>query len=292
MENNLYTPEHFYQFLISRQEILHNRNANFPAPWTSDPILMTEKFCNIDREDDRGTRILREKIWSREDLLMEAKIFYSFAYRFCVSSETILNLRPLYRPDLAVKTIWERDFAFSWNKSIPYHIPLILKKDRIDPETNSPYPNLKWIVQKLHDNLNLITEYLETHKGSDHVTATEELTEALSSVLTKKFKFYVAQSLCDLLNYTPYLNPHGPVHLGIGAKKGIKKMKAFLEVTDQEYVEYLLKNIHPKILMFFPRGINYAVMEHGLCEYTKYCEYADGSRPLKNYFAKSQSYSC
>lgn len=33
-----------------------------PPPWTSDPIIGTYRFCNVRREDDRGTRWIKENI--------------------------------------------------------------------------------------------------------------------------------------------------------------------------------------------------------------------------------------
>ena len=47
----------FFEFIYDRQEIWHKRSyLKQPAPWTSDPILNTYKFCNVYRELDAGTQ--------------------------------------------------------------------------------------------------------------------------------------------------------------------------------------------------------------------------------------------
>jgi hypothetical protein len=43
-----------------RKEVHHD-----PLPWTLDPILSTYRFCNVRREDDRGTIWIRENIRER-----------------------------------------------------------------------------------------------------------------------------------------------------------------------------------------------------------------------------------
>jgi alpha-glutamyl/putrescinyl thymine pyrophosphorylase clade 1 len=43
-----------------RKEVHHD-----PLPWTLDPILSTYRFCNVCREDDRGTIWIRENIRER-----------------------------------------------------------------------------------------------------------------------------------------------------------------------------------------------------------------------------------
>jgi alpha-glutamyl/putrescinyl thymine pyrophosphorylase clade 1 len=44
------------QFIIARHNVYLARVAGKPQPWSDDPILQHNKFCNIFREDDRVTR--------------------------------------------------------------------------------------------------------------------------------------------------------------------------------------------------------------------------------------------
>lgn len=58
-------PEYIY-FVNHRHHIHLSRAAGRPAPWTSDNILRTYRFCNMRREDDRVTQWIH-KHWLRED---------------------------------------------------------------------------------------------------------------------------------------------------------------------------------------------------------------------------------
>src|SRR5262249_55992989 len=43
-------------FAIEREAIRLRKETGQAAPWTADPILATGHFCNVHRENDRGTR--------------------------------------------------------------------------------------------------------------------------------------------------------------------------------------------------------------------------------------------
>jgi hypothetical protein len=47
--------EKFIYFVNEREDIRKKRFALQPKPWTGDPILQRHHFCNVHREDDRGT---------------------------------------------------------------------------------------------------------------------------------------------------------------------------------------------------------------------------------------------
>jgi len=281
---NLYTQENFYTFLKNRQSILYLKSLESP-PWTEDKILQTEKFCNIDREDDRGTINLREYIWENKRYTIEDKIIFSFIYRFCVSSKTILEISNL-SPNKAFDEIISPNFKFSWSRSVPYHLPLISKKNRVKDD-GSYEENLKWIVNKLYKNRYIIFKYLRNHRGIDHLRATEELTNILKNILTKRFPFYIAQSLADLFFFTNYLDISGPTYLGIGALKGLNKMNKE-NLNNIEYIDKLIKEMPFDLLKLFPRGVYPVIIEHGLCEFTKYTEYLEGDRKRKYYFSKGE----
>lgn len=45
-----------------REMVRINKGAGNPFPWVDDPILRDNRFCNVRREDDRGTVWVRENI--------------------------------------------------------------------------------------------------------------------------------------------------------------------------------------------------------------------------------------
>lgn len=75
----------FWNFAAERQEIFYRRLRGEPSPWTSDPILMDFKFCNVFRASDRVSQFLiRDVIYSEsprspEDTLLRIVLFRLFS---------------------------------------------------------------------------------------------------------------------------------------------------------------------------------------------------------------------
>lgn len=57
----------FWYWIRERENIRGKRARNLPPPWTVDPILANNHFCNVHREDDRGTvqirAVVRRHTW-------------------------------------------------------------------------------------------------------------------------------------------------------------------------------------------------------------------------------------
>lgn len=50
----------FCYFVSEREVVRVRREAGVPKPWTNNVILQNHHFCNVRREDDRGTKEIRE----------------------------------------------------------------------------------------------------------------------------------------------------------------------------------------------------------------------------------------
>lgn len=80
-DNNTPVKECFYRFLYNRQAVWYNRFVlSQPRPWTEDYILHANKFTNIYRELDRGTKYLLEVIKPNCSSFKEY-LFNCMAYR-------------------------------------------------------------------------------------------------------------------------------------------------------------------------------------------------------------------
>lgn len=55
-----YSP--LFEWVIEREKIRSLKDSGAPAPWTENSILAKYRFCNVRREDDRGTIWIRENI--------------------------------------------------------------------------------------------------------------------------------------------------------------------------------------------------------------------------------------
>lgn len=58
-----------WYWILERESIRRKREAGAPPPWTIDPLLANNHFCNVRREDDRGTKqiraVVRRHTWLR-----------------------------------------------------------------------------------------------------------------------------------------------------------------------------------------------------------------------------------
>lgn len=76
------TDELFY-FIKERESIRKKKEAGFPKPWTTDPILRQYRFCNVRREDDAVTKWIAEnwrdhKDWRNHEDLWFAMVIARF----------------------------------------------------------------------------------------------------------------------------------------------------------------------------------------------------------------------
>lgn len=72
----------FFRYARARQQILLDRRAGKPAPWTKDEILRTYRFCNVHREDDKVTmwfkQYVREPLRESPRVLLATVVFRLF----------------------------------------------------------------------------------------------------------------------------------------------------------------------------------------------------------------------
>lgn len=52
--------EKFVYWITERWEIRKKREAGLPAPWTTNKVLQENYFCNVNREDDKVTKWIRQ----------------------------------------------------------------------------------------------------------------------------------------------------------------------------------------------------------------------------------------
>lgn len=66
--------EPLWYWVKEREQIRIRKESGAPQPWTGDSILWTYRFCNVRREDDRGTVWIRENI--REPFADHANLWF------------------------------------------------------------------------------------------------------------------------------------------------------------------------------------------------------------------------
>lgn len=76
------TVDAFFAYARERHAIYLRRAAGQPAPWTQDPVLQNQRFCNVYRELDRTTawfrRHVRDPLRARPEVLLATVVFRWF----------------------------------------------------------------------------------------------------------------------------------------------------------------------------------------------------------------------
>ena len=240
----------FLQFCIERESIREKKERGEPFPWTSDPILQRHKFTNINRNDDKGTVLLF-------NLVAKCKTLYD-----------ILKAVSVYRMSGSLN-----NHIFMMEK-IPSNLWFSeLKKSK--KFFNQTAYQCNW--PKGHDSArhfltevleSIIDEYYAKLMSCNNITILEGakiMCDLFTKYKYKRMSFQATEICKDLAYLTPWIDKESECKLGPGALKGLKlifntpnpiNMKQLLNCTNY----------------------NWSTLEHGLCEYSKYCEFKSGKR--------------
>lgn len=86
--------ELFCYWIREREDIRRKRESFRLPPWTEDPILRDNHFCNVHREDDRGTKEIRSVVLSHPELgIIDLPWVYTMARLFnkALTLDFVLN---------------------------------------------------------------------------------------------------------------------------------------------------------------------------------------------------------
>lgn len=261
MKIEIYTLNGFRDFVILREKCRINKNKKWKCP---DKILETKKFCNIDRNYDRGTIDLYNCL---EGKSLEYSLICIITYRMFSSGNLILDIIKS-NTDL---TSFSKDFlklkSFS-NKAIPYQfVPYVKGVTYKVFFKNNIYKNRKNIIKNL---LSL--------KNASFKEAIDNIHKSMN--FEKKLKFGIYQSCLDISYLFPeIIDPNSEPLYGKGSlnslKEILKKEKNYTSID--EIIEISSKYVDGSL----------TVLEHGLCEYDKYCKFRLG---IKNIESKHTNY--
>lgn len=66
-------------WITEREKVRKNKESGKPRLWSDDPIFNCYHFCNVRREDDRGTKEIREKVLEYQVRIEELPTIYTVA---------------------------------------------------------------------------------------------------------------------------------------------------------------------------------------------------------------------
>lgn len=259
--NNLfeaYTIQGFFGFCDERENIRLLKNDNKPRPWTNDEILNKKKFCNIDRNHDRGTLILYNKL-NEVSHYGIVQVIGHIAYRLFSSSVKIINfLDSSSLDELLEKILMTKQLGIG---SVPYQF--------FPCENGMTYH--KFFKYHLYDNANEIFSYIDNMNNEDINDSIYKINSFFK--FKRIFLFPTLQYVLDLLYISPNkVNINSNIHWGYASKESLSKISKNENMSIPELKSYLKENFK----------YNEIILEHALCEYNKYSKYVLGIRNINN----------
>ena len=237
----------FWEFVGERENIRIRKENGDLQPWTDDEVLRVNHFTNVDRNHDRGTKLLFEKI---KDLKANLKMFWTMVYRLSGSNPGILD-GDLTKYDVIIP---EKKPTFS---AKAYSLPCFPKGTGIA---------MRFIKEWLPENFNAILTVASSWDNASIDEVATDLYETISKMTGyPKMRFHMGEIAKDLSVLFPSkINPDSKVNLGPGCKKGLRKIGVKANDKGMCDLIYAVEN----------KGfnLNFSSIEHAACEYGKYVD--------------------
>lgn len=268
--------ETMFYWISERQTIYYKReHLHLPPPWTDDVILRNNRFCNVFREYDRGSKYLIDRIL-HSGLPWEYIVFNSIFYRKFNKIKTYEFTRGL-TPGKSLETLKEQIREFQKIEAphgIAYRSDASAlapdEKDKIDKYFNQ-FPIIWNRIQKKKEL------YLGKY-GADAVYKELLSYPGLGEFLA--YQIFVDLSYSDQTEY----NEEDLVVAGPGCKRGINLVfedkdgmsyeKCIYYIVDHQQEFFQKFGIDPEHLFrerpVEKRRLNIMAVENIFCEISKY----------------------
>lgn len=242
--------ENFCRWIRERESIRNKRAAGFKAPWTYNSIMQQFHFCNVRREDDRGTKELRAVVKEIGPRIEDLPWVYTAARLF----NSAATLRPYLLGGVeAVKQRREKGLTVF---NVAYVVSTCGKRvDKVD--------YVHSVVQAVH------------HTNVPNMSCRHAF-NALRSV-DGLGSFLAGQIVADLKNdrYLQGVDDWETFSvMGPGSKKGLDFLfgQGTTENTYDLRIAVLSANLPPDIKNM---KIHRQDLQNCLCEFSKYVRYLD-----------------
>lgn len=252
--------EHFINFVIERENIRTNKEEKrLPKPWTEDKILQEYRFCNINREHDKGTLIIRDTFGSD----MKYPLTTFAMGRVINNYEIIPNLLPINsNHDIMINEEWcSKWLENTGNKAYKGDAYVLC------PAHGETYHEFVWrIVRTIFE--------MESNELANPLTL-NQIFESLCTI-HRLGDFIINQIICDY-KYVNILEDFETfIKFGPGTSRGFKiihdkkiNQKRFDDFREQVTIELdkINTQISSNIVDYFDDPNN---LTNSLCEYDKY----------------------
>lgn len=244
----------FWYWILEREAIRLRREEGLPRPWTENAILANNHFCNVRREDDRGTKEIRKVVLEAGIAVTELPWVYTAARMFN-KADTLHAL--LHGGWAAVK--WNRDEE---GKKI-FHTAYVVSTcgrsmDKVD--------YVREVVGGVRD------------MGKSNYLTCESMFKKLLHV-NGLGTFLAGQVVADLKNdrYLQYAEDWFTWSaIGPGSRKGLTYI--FGKFPDSKYQDLMLRLYHEMPPNIRGMHIHAQDLQNCLCEFSKYMAILEGTR--------------
>ena len=266
----------FFAFMKMRHRIYLDRKAGKPYPWTTDPVLLNYRFCNIYRELDIVT------VWIRKNWRMPWKDHPNLPFAMAVA-------RQINWPE----TLMEMGFPNEWERSVMLGV-LKRRKKRGEKIYTGAYMLTGTLGgTKIEQTINKILTPLYNTPVKIYK---DSLRETWRGYLDRPgFAKFMAYEVVSDLRHTKHLRRAKDVmrwaNAGPGAMRGLNRLhKQELRIKWRE--EDAVKDMRFLLEMskkHWPNNKEYPALEmreieHSLCEFDKYERTLNGEgRPRSKY---------
>jgi len=248
MQNDL---KQFLWFCNERESIRIKKETGVCPPWTDDDILHKHKFTNIDRRNDKGTKLLYSLCNLRSN---EEKLAASMIYRFTGSNNNQIQMMS------------KHPFA-EWFDNIKLVMPIFNMKAYQAGWPAGRGSGIQFMTKDVHTLYKESLNMLQNNKYLSITNAAARIAKITKNMGYKAMHFQSTETAKDLSDLTPWVDPHSECRMGPGAKKGLK----------------MLKQKFNRIMEAMPtKWAQPQIVEHALCEYSKWVEFKLGLRSARS----------
>lgn len=314
--------DEFFLWMYERHKIHTRRRAGEPPPWTNDPIMQNNKFCNVFRIWDRNTQFLVTEVLEKGDPDPIESVFRLILFRFFnrISTWELLMdkigelTRSSFGKDQYIKVL--RHALTNDNKKL-YTGAYIIPSPKLFP--GLAFENHMFLLQQFKDE-RVFQKVLECNDMFEAHTLLTSYPGIGSFIGYQLVTFYL--DIYNMLKIThrltldicmlPGVNwPENEfTALGPGSIAGVKIIFKNIQSDFEGAVRYLheTQNDHWSRLNIsdipsldrkgYPSGVSLPDVEHSLCEFAKYSKLKNNksakqpvrSRTLHFLDANSMSY--
>jgi len=238
----------FYDFISERREVERRKRGGQARPWTNDSVLHETRITNLNRNFDRGTIRLREKVEALDDI---ERIRVIVLYRSGYSSPFLLeSLTGLVYED----TQWLQSHKHGFGDRLPYQVTMV------DGQHIGEF-----LIKSCFDVAQFIHSKLLNYRCESLQNVAEDIATRFRSTHAFRMIFLGTEIAKDLsIFYPKQVDPLSRCPINSGARSGLARLH-----TDNQIGHIWRINDRMDYLKA-QTGMSFSELEHALCEFDKY----------------------